>query len=147
MSDPPAWTISQLAADLGISPRSIRFYEEKGLIKPARTGGGYRIYTKRDRARLKLIQRGKRFGLSLGECAEILGLASVNLDEARQIRKALVYGRRILDDVEGRLAELKRTRRELLEIERQMHARLAELEPAAPPAGAGRKTLSRTREG
>jgi DNA-binding transcriptional MerR regulator len=145
--EPPAWTISQLAAELGVSPRSIRFYEEKGLISPARTDGGYRIYTKRDRARLKLILRGKRFGLTLAECAEILGLDGVNLDEARQIKKALVYGRRILDDVEGRLAELKRTRRELIQIERRMRARLAELAPAAAPAGTPRKSRSRTRKG
>jgi DNA-binding transcriptional MerR regulator len=147
VSDPPAWTISQLAAEMGISPRSIRFYEEKGLVSPARTSGGYRIYTKRDRARLKLIQRGKRFGLSLDECAEILGLASVNLDEAEQIKKALIYGRRILDDVEGRLTELKRTRRELLDVEKRMRARLAGLEAGGPPSGSGRKKRSKTKEG
>ncbi|MBU0513724.1 MAG: MerR family transcriptional regulator [Proteobacteria bacterium] len=132
MTDQPTWTISQLAREMGISPRSIRFYEEKGLLSPRRTNGGYRIYTKRDRARLKLIRRGKRFGLTLDECAEILGLASVDLDEAEQIRKALDYGERILADVDRRLGDLKAMRRDLLQIETRMRGRLAALEAGRP---------------
>ena len=63
------FSISQLASELKISTRSIRFYEERGLIAPQRTSGNQRIYGKRDRARLKLILRGKRFGYSLIEIA------------------------------------------------------------------------------
>lgn len=144
MTDQPTWTISQLAGELGISPRSIRFYEEKGLLSPQRTNGGYRIYTKRDRARLKLIRRGKRFGLTLDECAEVLGLASVNLDEAEQIRKAMGYGERILADVDRRLGDLKAMRRELLQLETRMRDRLAELESGRlKKTGRGRSAPAR----
>jgi len=59
------YSISELADELDISTRAIRFYEEKGLISPKRTKGNHRIYSKRDRTRLKLILRGKRLGYSL----------------------------------------------------------------------------------
>lgn len=133
MKAEPAWSIGQLARELGISTRSIRFYEEKGLLSPARTNGGHRIYDKRDRTRLKLILRGKRFGLSLEQCADILGLASLEPDEASQIKKALRYGEGILADLERRLADLMAMKRELKGIENKMRGRLAELQ------GGGRK--------
>jgi DNA-binding transcriptional MerR regulator len=61
------YSISDISADLSITHRAIRFYEEKGLIQPHRTVGNQRRYTKKDRIRLKLILRGKRFGYSLDE--------------------------------------------------------------------------------
>ena len=85
-------TISKLAGQLDVSPHTIRFYEDKGLISPKRTAGNQRIYTARDRARLKLILRGKRFGFSLTEIAEMIGTADVDLNEIGQIEKTLAYG-------------------------------------------------------
>ncbi len=67
------YSISQLAKAFGITTRSIRHYEEKGLLRPARQGK-QRIYTRGDRVRLQLILRGKRVGFSLDEIAEILDL-------------------------------------------------------------------------
>jgi DNA-binding transcriptional MerR regulator len=75
------YSISDLAAEFEISPRSIRFYEEKGLLSPKRTGGNQRIYDKRDRARLKLILRGKRFGYSLDDIAEMIGMTATEMGE------------------------------------------------------------------
>ena len=63
------YTISELAEEFDISARTIRYYEEINLIHPNRTENGHRIYTRRDRARLRLILRGKRFGFSLEEIA------------------------------------------------------------------------------
>ena len=71
------WSISDLAAEFDVTPRTIRFYEEKGLIAPRRSKGNQRIYAKRDRARLKLILRGKRFGYSLDEIAEMMGMNDI----------------------------------------------------------------------
>ena len=67
------YTISDLAEEFHISTRTIRFYEEKSLISPGRTKGNHRIYSRRDRARLRLILRGKRFGYTLEEIAETRG--------------------------------------------------------------------------
>ncbi|RJX29074.1 MAG: MerR family transcriptional regulator [Desulfarculus sp.] len=122
------WSIGQLAQETGVSTRSIRFYEEKGLLSPQRSNGGQRQYRKRDRTRLKLILRGKRFGLSLEQCADILGLAALEPDEAAQIKKALAYGQDVLADLERRLEDLRAMRREIKGIEKKMHARLAQLQ-------------------
>ena len=65
--------ITELAEELGISPRAIRFYEDKGLLNPRRINGG-RAYSKRDKVRLSLILRGKAMGMSLEECKHILEL-------------------------------------------------------------------------
>jgi DNA-binding transcriptional MerR regulator len=68
MSQEETFTISDLAREFGITPRAIRFYEDEGLLTPARAGH-QRIYVKRDRTRLGLILRGKRLGLSLARSA------------------------------------------------------------------------------
>ena len=124
----PSWSISQLAAELDISTRTIRFYEEKGLISPRRTAGNQRVYTKRDRARLKLILRGKRFGYSLEEIAEMIGMAAVDLDEVEQIRRSLAYGDRKLAEIAQRMAEMDLLRRDVSSVRDRLLARLAELE-------------------
>ena len=67
------FTISDLAAEFAVTTRTIRFYEDKGLLAPARNGR-QRVYSKRDRTRLKLVLRGKRLGLTLDETREIMDL-------------------------------------------------------------------------
>jgi len=65
------YTISELAKEFGVTTRTIRFYEEKGLISPRREGQK-RLYSPADRVRIKLILRGKRIGLTLDECVEVI---------------------------------------------------------------------------
>lgn len=71
------YTISQLAREFEVTPRALRFYEDKGLLTPRRDGMN-RVYSHRDRAKLQLILRGKRVGLSLIEIKEILDLYKVD---------------------------------------------------------------------
>ena len=71
------YTISQLAREFEVTPRALRFYEDKGLLTPLREGMN-RVYTHRDRGRLQMILRGKRVGLSLIEIKEILDLYKVD---------------------------------------------------------------------
>ena len=68
-----SFTIRQLCREFGATPRALRFYEDKGLLAPARNGLN-RVYSYKDRARLQLILRGKRVGLALAEIREILAL-------------------------------------------------------------------------
>ncbi len=68
-----SWSISDLAAEFAVTPRTIRFYEDEGLIGPERVGTS-RLYSKRDRARLAWILRGKRLGFSLADIRELLDL-------------------------------------------------------------------------
>jgi DNA-binding transcriptional MerR regulator len=83
-----AFTIRQLCVEFGCTPRALRFYEDKGLLSPARQGLN-RLYAARDRARLKLILRGKRVGLSLNEIREILDLYDKPGGETAQNAQAL----------------------------------------------------------
>ncbi|MBP6761621.1 MAG: MerR family transcriptional regulator, partial [Thauera sp.] len=71
MGEEQTYTITELAREFDITPRAIRFYEDQGLLTPARSGRA-RVYTKADRTRLKLTLRGKRLGLSLAEVGELL---------------------------------------------------------------------------
>jgi DNA-binding transcriptional MerR regulator len=122
-----AYSISELAREFDISPRSIRFYEEKGLIAPQRTAGNQRIYTKRDRARLKLILRGKRFGYSLDEIAEMIGMTSGEMEEIQQIEKSLAYGDRKLKELRHRIEELELLEHDILSVKEKLLKRQAEL--------------------
>jgi len=130
LSNLPAdcFTISQLARELGISTRSIRYYEEKELISPRRTRGNQRFYGKRDRARLKLILRGKRFGYSLNEIAEMIGHTEVDMEEREQIRKSLQYGEKKLSEIYTRIEELQKLAWELTSLKEKLVRRLREIE-------------------
>ncbi|TCW33951.1 MerR family transcriptional regulator [Gulbenkiania mobilis] len=103
MQERDTFTISDLASDFDITLRTIRFYEEQGLIEPQREGR-QRIFNRRDRARLKLILRGKRIGLSLSEIREILDLYELARDEASQSLKLL----QLLSDRKQQLEEQRR---------------------------------------
>ncbi|MCB2185920.1 MAG: MerR family transcriptional regulator [Deltaproteobacteria bacterium] len=127
------YSISDLAAQLAISPRTIRYYEERGLLAPRRTPGGQRRYTRRDRARLKLILRGKRFGYSLEEIAEMIGMADVDLDEVEQIRRSLAYGDRKLAELRERQAELAQLEKDIAGVKERLLARLEELTASEAP--------------
>ena len=122
------YTISELAKEFDISPRSIRFYEEKGLIAPQRTSGNQRLYTRRDRARLKLILRGKRFGYSLDEIAEMIGMTTVEMEEVQQIEKSLAYGETKLKELRQRIEELELLEHDILSVKEKLLKRLSELQ-------------------
>lgn len=122
------WTISQLASEFDISTRTIRFYEEKNLLCPERSPGGHRKYSRRERARLKLILRGKRFGHSLEEIAEMIGLASDNMDEREQIKKTMSYGDKNLAEIKRKIEELQLMEAEITSMKQRLLVRLAELD-------------------
>ncbi len=125
-------TISDLADELDISTRAIRFYEEKGLILPGRTKGNHRVYTKRDRTRLKLILRGKRLGYSLDEIAEMIGLADFDKDEVEQLKTSLEYGEKKLKEINERMEELMILKQDLLAIQQKILNRLEEIRAGKP---------------
>ncbi|MBS0336552.1 MAG: MerR family DNA-binding transcriptional regulator [Proteobacteria bacterium] len=86
--DRSEYSISELAREFDVTPRAIRFYEAEGLLSPARVGQR-RIYSLRDRTRLKLTLRGKRLGLSLSEIREIVDMYDTGRDERPQLEKFL----------------------------------------------------------
>ena len=78
------YTISELAREFDVTPRAIRFYEDQGLLAPARSGQN-RVYSKRDYVRLKLTLRGKRLGFSLSEVGEMIDMYDRAKDEKKQL--------------------------------------------------------------
>jgi DNA-binding transcriptional MerR regulator len=122
------YTISELAEKFDITTRSIRFYEEKELISPGRTKGNHRIYKRRDRTRLRLILRGKRFGYSLEEIGELIGLTNVDLDEVDQLKKILKSGASKLRELRKRIADLQQLEQDLISVGEKITGRLSELE-------------------
>ena len=82
------YTISELAREFGVTTRTIRFYEDQGLLNPAREGTN-RIFSSRDKVRLKLALRGKRLGFSLADIRELFELYDVSRDERKQLEEFL----------------------------------------------------------
>lgn len=118
------YSVSQLARQLGVTARTIRFYEDKGLIAPSRAGTT-RVYTARDRARLMLILRGKRLGFSLREIKEYLDLYDVDPSQFAQVKQLLVAVRKRIARLQEQRAALEQSLAELGDIERQAEAALA----------------------
>jgi DNA-binding transcriptional MerR regulator len=118
------FTVTQLAAELGITPRTLRFYEDRGLIAPRRLGTT-RVYTARDRARMVLILRGKRLGFSLREIAEYLDLYDADPTQTEQLRVLAKAVASRIQRLEAQRTALDETLAELHEIIRQATQTLA----------------------
>lgn len=98
-------TIREMCDEFEVTPRTLRFYESKELLFPIRDGQR-RLFTRRDRARLKLILRGKRFGFSLEEIRQLLDLYYIGDSQETQLNQALVIAQDRLNDMERQRSEL-----------------------------------------
>lgn len=128
------FTIRQLCLEFKCTPRALRFYEDKGLISPARDGMN-RVYSYKDRARLQLILRGKRVGLSLSEIGEILDLYELNDGGAAQNAKSLVKFRERIVELEAQRNDIEQAIDELRKgcdaLEQHLKATRPDLLPRA----------------
>ena len=111
------YSVTELARDLGVTPRTIRFYEDQGLISPQRAGNT-RVYTHRDRARMILILRGKQLGFSLRDIKDYLDLYIVDAGQTEQVQHLARKARERITQLESQLQAVKTTLGELREIER-----------------------------
>ncbi|SKA21035.1 DNA-binding transcriptional regulator, MerR family [Enhydrobacter aerosaccus] len=112
------YSIAELAREFGITARTIRFYEDEGLIKPRRQGLT-RLYSAGDRTRLGWILRGKRLGFSLAEIKELLDLYQVDRTGVQQLRELLRRSRLHIEDLERRRRDLDAHIQEFREVESQ----------------------------
>ncbi|MDX8348210.1 MerR family DNA-binding transcriptional regulator [Cognatiyoonia sp. IB215446] len=106
--------IREMCDAFEVTPRTLRFYEAKELLFPIREGQK-RLFTKRDRARLKLILRGKRFGFSLEEIRQLLDLYHMDDGQETQLAKTYELAEKHLSDMEAQKAELEEAITELKE--------------------------------
>jgi DNA-binding transcriptional MerR regulator len=126
----PTYTITQLAKEFDLTTRAMRFYEDMGLLQPQRTGPGgrNRVYTARDRTRLKLTLRAKRLGLSLTEAKEIIDMYDSPRDTGPQLRKFLAVLATHRKQLEDQMADLQAQLDEVKVHEREARALLAKAE-------------------
>ena len=122
-----AYSISDLAKEFAVTTRTIRFYEDKGLLKPKRDGQK-RIYNAADKTRLKLILRGKRIGLSLDESFEIIQLYHQNPDSSAQLNKLLKAIQEQKQSIKKKKNALQDMENEINEVENKCLAALKALE-------------------
>ena len=124
------YTITDLAKEFDLTTRAMRFYEDMGLLQPERTGPGgrNRIYSARDRTRLKLTLRAKRLGLSLTEAKEIIDLYDSPRDTGMQLRKFLTVLAVHRQQLEEQMADLTATLDEVQEHEKEAIALLHKIE-------------------
>jgi DNA-binding transcriptional MerR regulator len=121
--DQRIYSIAELAREFGITARTIRFYEDEGLIKPRRQGLT-RLYSTGDRTRLGWILRGKRLGFSLAEIKELLDLYQVDRTGVQQLRELLRRSRLHIDDLQRRRRDLDAHIQEFKDVETTVTAEL-----------------------
>ena len=126
------YTISDLAREFDLTTRAIRFYEDMGLLQPERSGPGgrNRVYSPRDRTRLKLTLRAKRLGLSLTEARELIDMYDTPRDTGPQLRKFLAILAQHRQQLEEQMAELQANLDEVRTHEKEAKALLARIEKA-----------------
>ena len=138
------FTIRQLCVEFKVTPRALRFYEDKGLLSPAREGLN-RVYNHRDRARLILILRGKRVNLSLAVIRDILDLYKADESGAAQLAKSVRKFREQIVALEAQREDIDHAVAELKEAVSVFEGRLAQVRPDLLPQAADYDSVLRAR--
>ncbi|WP_153463255.1 MerR family transcriptional regulator [Sediminibacillus terrae] len=120
------YTISELAAEFNVNPRTIRYYEEIGLLQPRRTESGRRLFSGREKTRLRLVFRGKKYGFQLEEIKEMIQLFDKDPSGKQQLLKTIEYGNNKIEEVSKRIAELETVKREMEALVEEFRRKLAE---------------------
>jgi len=126
--------IAELAKEFGVTTRTIRFYEDKGLLTPMRDGQR-RVYGSRDRVRLRLIMRGKRLGLSLDDIGQLIDLYDVDPTEVTQLQRFLEKIRERKDVLTSQQADIIETLDEIERIEAKCSNLLSQKQKSRKAAG------------
>ena len=119
--------ITEVAQAYDVSTRTIRYYEELGLLKPDRTAGNIRIYTKAEVVKLKLILRGKRYGFTLEEIKEMILLFDKDRTGIKQLERTIDFGNEKIGQVEAKIQELTEMKMEMEQLLVQFAEKLTNL--------------------
>ncbi len=125
------YTIGELSREFRTTTRTIRYYEQCGLLAPQRQGRS-RLYSERERVRLALVMRGRRLGFGLAAIKEMLDLYEVDHSQQEQLVRTLQYGRQRIAQLERQRQEIEDTLQELRAYERRLSDLLESLLRAAP---------------
>jgi DNA-binding transcriptional MerR regulator len=127
------FTITELSREFAVTPRTIRYYEDQGLLSPRREGQ-QRVYAKRDRIRLKLALRGKRLGFSLADIKEMIDMYDTARDEGTQLTK-------FMSGLAERKAALQQQQRDLAELLAEIDSLERQCQELLKTSGSKRRTL------
>jgi DNA-binding transcriptional MerR regulator len=125
-ADDPSWTIAQIAQEFGVTHRTVRHYEQLGLLSPERRGT-VRVYRRRDRIRMELIMRGRRLGFGLDEIRRIIDMYDEQPGEEGQLRYLLAQIARQRVELEERRRDIELTLTELDRVEERCLEDLARI--------------------
>ena len=120
-------TITDVCEMFNLTPRTLRYYEEIGLLTPERNKANHRIYSKKEIAKIKLIERGKRFNFTLEEIKEMILLFDIDRTGIAQLERTIEYGREKIAEIEQRIEELEQIKRDILYLEKHFSEKLNEL--------------------
>lgn len=116
--------ITGLAQSYNVTTRTIRYYEELGLLKPERTSGNKRIYTKSEVVKMKLIVRGKRYGFTLDEIKEMILLFDKDRTGMKQLERTIEFGNEKIKQIEEKIEELHEMKREMSSLQKEFIEKL-----------------------
>lgn len=120
-------TITEVCELFNLTPRTLRYYEEIGLLTPERNSANHRIYNKKELAKIKLIERGKRYNFNLDEIKEMILLFDIDRSGVAQLERTIEYGREKVKEIDRRITELEQIKREILFLERRFKQKLKEM--------------------
>ena len=120
-------SIKQIAHQYELSTRTLRYYEELGILQPERPHNGIRHYSKKEEAKIKLIVRGKRYGFSLEQIKEMVLLFDTDRTGVKQLERTIEYGQQKLQEIDDKIQELYEIRRDIEKTEVLFRQKLAKL--------------------
>ncbi|MDN3451534.1 MerR family DNA-binding transcriptional regulator [Planococcus sp. APC 3906] len=120
-------TIREAAEEFGVTTRTIRYYEELGMLKPERTSANQRMFSNAEIAKLKLIDRGKKYGFTLDEIKEMVLLFDADRSGKKQLERTIEYGKKQIQVMEERIGELEKTKKEMEFLLGEFSAKLSKL--------------------
>lgn len=120
-------SIQQVSKQYKITPRTLRYYEEIGILKPSRKLNSMRFYSKREEVKIKLILRGKNFGFSLEEIKEMVLLFDSDRTGEKQLVRTIEYGQQKIKQIDEKIEELYQIRKEIEELSNVFAERLTNL--------------------
>lgn len=121
-------TIREVAREFDVTARTLRYYEEIGLLTPARTETNQRQYNKKEIAKLKLITRGKRYNFSLEEIKEMVLLFDIDRTGKKQLTRTIEYGENKIKEIDARIQELQEIKAEIAALAKLFEERIRDIE-------------------
>ena len=117
-------SIKVIAKEYEVSTRTLRYYEELGILNAHRLNSGIRYYSKKEEAKIKLILRGKKYGFTLDEIKEMVLLFDLDRTGKKQLERTIEYGQQKLKEIDSKIAELQQIRKEIVQVEQLFYEKL-----------------------